>query len=102
VQVLLGNSAAKEAYRDADGKVCHRPIEGRRVTRVVIPDSYTLMEKVRTVIDQDGVWNHHSRGDNVRDSSPDWVEADDEMVAQIIAQELGCRVGRPKTWKADA
>jgi hypothetical protein len=102
VRVLLGNSVAKEAYRDDDGALCHRPMKGRRVTEAIIPDDYTLMEAVSTIVAADGVWNHHSQGDAVDDHRPDWVESDNETVAKMLAEQLGCKVGRPKSWKADA
>lgn len=102
MRVQLGNPAAKEAHRDGDGQLHHRDLDGRRVTTVVIPDSYTLMEAVAAVLAQDGAWNHHSQGDAVGDTTPDWVESDNEGLAQLLASQLGCPVGRPKSWKADA
>lgn len=105
--VLIGHSAAKEAYRDGKGKLCYRAVEGNRVTTAVIPDSYTLVEHIHNMLAGDGVWNNHSQGDNPNDSTADWVEVagDDERapaLANALAGELGCRVGRPKAWKADA
>ena len=85
MRVLIGNSAAKEAYRDGNGNLKHRAIPGRRVTSVTIPDSYSLMEAVAAVTARDGVWNHHSQGDEPTDSSPDWVESDNEAVAGLLA-----------------
>jgi hypothetical protein len=101
MQVLLGNSAAKEAYRDGEG-LHHRDLDGRRITAVQIPDTYTLLEAVAAVAAQDGAWNHHSQGDNVGDSTPDWVESDNEALAGLLASQFGCPVGRPKSWKAVA
>lgn len=99
MRVQLGNSAAKEAYRNDKGDLRHRDVDGSRVTSVVIPDSYTLMEAVSTVVAQDGAWNHHSQGDNVADSTPDWVESDSDGLAQLLAEHFGCPIGRPKGWK---
>jgi hypothetical protein len=99
VRVQLGNSAAKEAYRDGKGVLHHRDVEGSRVTSVVIPDSYTLMEAVSSVVAQDGAWNHHSQGDNVSDTMPDWVESDNDGLAQLLAEHFECPIGRPKGWK---
>lgn len=99
MRVLLGNSAAKEAVPDGKGGFKHRDLDGNRVTTVQIPDSYSLLEQVQVVIAQDGVWSNHSRGANVEDSVPDWVEADDPFLAELIARQLGCKVGRPKSWK---
>jgi hypothetical protein len=99
VRVLLGNSAAKEAYRDEKGHLRHRDVEGRRVTTIVIPDSYTLVEAVSSVVAADGAWNHHSRGDDVSDSAPDWVEADHDGLSRLLAEHFECPRGRPKGWK---
>jgi hypothetical protein len=101
VRVLLGNSAAKEAYLDAKGTLRHKPLEGARVTTVHIPDTYSLLEAVAVVTAQDGVWNHHSRGDNVTDSTPDWVESDNGGLAMLLAAQLGCPVGRPDDWDGE-
>jgi hypothetical protein len=102
MRVLLGNPAAKDAYRDEHGALKHRDLDGKRVTTVTIPDGYTLMEAVSAVLHTDGAWNHHSQGDNVADTTPDWVESDNEVLGQLLASQFGCPVGRPKSWKADA
>jgi hypothetical protein len=99
VQVRIGNSAAKEAYRDEGGGLHHRPVDGARVTTVNIPDSYTFLEMVTAITAADGVWNHHSQGDNVADSTPDWVDADDQALATVLGAALNCPVGRPAKWK---
>jgi hypothetical protein len=31
--------------------------------------------------------------------SPSWVESDDQLLAQLVAREYGCPVGRPKGWE---
>jgi hypothetical protein len=99
VLVLLGNSAPKEAYRDPDGALRHRPVEGARVTTIHIPDSYTPIEAFSAVTAQDGAWNHHTQGDDPADVTPDWLECDDELVCSLLASHFGCPVGRPKNWK---
>jgi hypothetical protein len=98
MRVLLGNPAAKEAYRGPDGELNHRALPGDRVTEIVIPDSYSLLEAVASVTSQDGAWNHHSLGDNPDDSSPTWVESDNEPLASLLAQHFECPVGRPEGW----
>lgn len=101
MRVLIGNSAPKEAYRDGDGVLCHRPVDGARITTVHVPDTYTLLEQVAAVTAPDGVWNHHSQGDNVADSTPDWIQADDTTLTTVLANALGCPAGRPKAWNED-
>lgn len=98
MRVLLGNSAAKEAFHDADGKLAHRNLPGRRVTVAIIPNNYTLLEAVASVTSQDGAWNHQSQGDNPKDVSPDWVESDNKELATLLAQHFECPIGRPKKW----
>lgn len=98
MRVQLGNSTAKEAYRDAEGVLHHRDVDGSRVTTIVIPGGYSLIEAVSAVTAQDGAWNHHSRGDDPGDSSPDWVESDGDALAQLLAEHFDCPIGRPKGW----
>lgn len=102
MRVQLGNPAAKEAWRDDDGELRHRNIDGNRAMDVTIPDSYTLMEAVAAITAHDGHWNHHSQGDAVGDTTPDWVESDNDALATLLGSHFGCPVGRPKSWKADA
>jgi hypothetical protein len=99
VRVLLGNSAAKEAYRDREGTLNHRDVDGSRVTTIVIPGGYSLIEAVSAVTAQDGAWNHHSRGDGPGDSAPDWVESDNDALAQLLAEHFECPIGRPDGWQ---
>src|SRR5689334_4065676 len=98
MRVLLGNSAAKEAYRTDSGELSHRPLSGRRITTISIPDNYTLIEAVSSVVAQDGAWNHHSQGNDPADASPDWVESDNDALASLLAQHFECPIGRPEEW----
>jgi hypothetical protein len=97
--VQLGNSAPKEAYRDEDGNLRHRPVEGARVTTIHIPDSYTPIEAFSAVTAQDGAWNHHTQGDDPADVNPDWLECDDDTLRLLLESYFGCKVGRPSNWK---
>jgi hypothetical protein len=101
MRVLLGNSAAKEAYRGDDGALKHRKVKGVRITTIHVPDTYSLLEAVSAVTAQDGAWNHHSQGDNPDDTKPDWVESDHEGLALLLGAQMDCPVGRPKGWKED-
>jgi hypothetical protein len=101
MRVLLGNPAPKEAYRDADGDLRHRDLDGARVTTISIPDTYTPIEAFSVVTAQDGAWNHHTQGDDPGDVKPDWLECDDELVGTLLASHYGCPTGRPKSWKGE-
>jgi hypothetical protein len=113
VRIWLGNSHAAdkisvpEGTANKDGtltitgsRLRKVPLPGKRITKIVIPDSYSVLEALQVVVAADGVWNNHTEGDNVTDHAPDWVESDNEGMAQLLALEFGCPVGRPKSWKA--
>lgn len=85
MRVQLGNPAPKG-------------MTGRRVTTVDVPDSYTFLEKIATIVAADGVWNNHSAGDNVDDVTPEWVDSDDATVSKVLAEHFGCREKRPRGW----
>ena len=80
------------------GNPAPKGLTGRRVTTVDIPESYTLLEQVATIVAGDGVWNNHSQGDAVDDVTPDWVDSDDPTLTRILAQHFGCREKRPRDW----
>jgi hypothetical protein len=101
MRVTLGNPSAKEAYLDADGNLQHRDIKGARVTTVNIPDEYSPVEAFAAITAQDGVWNHHTHGDNPGDVKPDWVESDDPTVQLLLESHWGLSGGRPKDWKGE-
>ena len=101
MRVQLGNPAPKEGYRDPEGNLRHRDLDGPRVTTVVIPDSYSLMEAVSAVLAADGAWNHHTQGDAVDDVTPDWVESDNEALAALLASHFKCPTERPSDWAGE-
>lgn len=70
---------------------------GEQVTTVSIPDSYTLDEKLRTVMHADGVWPAHSEA-----PGPSWVESDDEELSAALAAHYGCPIGRPDTEEGES
>lgn len=99
MRVQLGNPAPKEAWRDEHGNLRHRDINDPRVTTIHIPDTYTPVEAFAVITAQDGVWNHHTQGDNPADVAPDWVECDDQTLRLLLEAHFGCKIGRPKNWK---
>lgn len=38
-------------------------------------------------------WPDHS------DKPPAWVEGDDDLLVQLVADHFDCKIGRPKSWK---
>lgn len=101
MRVLLGNPAPKEAYRIEDGELRHREVKGARVTTVEIPDTYSPIEAFSVIAAQDGVWNHHSAGDDPADTKPDWIECDDPTVCALLESHFELKAGRPKSWKGE-
>lgn len=70
------------------------PPGSRSITLVVVPDSDTADEALRTIVHQDGVWAAHST-----DPAPAWVEADDAAFGRRLAAYYGVPVGRPDDWE---
>lgn len=64
------------------------------ITLVVVPDTDTADEALRTITDRDGVWPNHGT-----DPAPAWVEADDEAFARRLAAFYDIPVGRPDDWE---
>lgn len=111
--VLLGNTAVVEVERtmrvDDTGEpirdendqlivdtIRHSRTElGNQITTVVFPVGTSYQEAVANV---DHLWPYHS------DDGPEWVEAEDQALAQKIAAHFtteshSCQVGRPEGWE---
>lgn len=101
-RVLLGNPTVVEHSRDpANDQIVRRERTDlqAQVTTVELPDGWGLSE---TMLAIERLWPWHSDSDG-----PDWVEADDPLVAEMISQrfttdEHECVVGRPKRWNEGA
>ena len=91
MQVKLGNSSAKEAYRDTpDGEILYRPITGDQITTVDLPDDYSLVEAFMCVTTPDGVWANHSIFDaDGNPINPTWVTSDMAGLADLISSNYG-------------
>ena len=100
MQVSLGNSVAKEAFRESDGALQHRPIDGDQVTTVQIPDEYTLGESLQCITAGDGVWANHAQHDeNGKPFPPAWVESDSPALTLVLAESFGgIPTSRPEGW----
>lgn len=71
------------------------PEGSRSVTLVVVPDTDTADEALRTITHPDGVWGAHSG-----DPAPAWVECDNDAFAHRLAAYYDVPVGRPDDWEA--
>jgi hypothetical protein len=98
--IQLGNDSVVEGYKPDEGTdvvlLRARKDLGRQITTMMLNETdiddrpsraMNLSLAVR-------VWSEHS------DKPPAWVESDDELMAALIADHFGCRVGRPRNWKA--
>ncbi len=57
------------------------------------PEQDTLDEMMRSITHEDGFWVRHSA------SPVAWIESeDDHALAALLADRLGCPVGRPDDW----
>jgi hypothetical protein len=96
--VRLGNSAPKHQVprlnEAGEIETVDEPLDGNRVTKTEIPDSYTRQAALRTVTHDDGFWKKHSYN-----AEPDWVESDDPELAAALGLIYGCPVGRPDEWE---
>lgn len=96
--VELGNVAAKQArldakgdpVRDENGQVIQDALPEPRVTRVAIPDSYTLAEAFVCITSPQGVWANHS------DSQASWVYSDSPGLQSLLAEHFNCPQGYPE------
>jgi hypothetical protein len=100
--VQLGNDHAREAYRDEDGVLRHRPVDGRQATAVMLPDGWGLQEMLATVL---AVADEHFDSDPDTDDKhpPAWVESSDEDLQVLVASHFGLgRTNlRPAGWTGD-
>lgn len=68
------------------------PREGYLVTTAWVPDTYSLAEQVHNLAHPaEGQWGAHSSA-----RRPLWVASDDPELADALAEEFGCSVGRPE------
>jgi hypothetical protein len=81
--VLLGNSNALDNGR---------PLPGKRITELKVPEGDSVQEFLRTCFHPDGLWPLHCQA-----PAPDWVEGDTEL-AKAVSLVTGCPVGRPDDW----
>lgn len=88
--VTLGNSAPIDTNRPnpATDEYERIPIDvPGAVTTYVIPSDVSLVEAIKTITDTFNAY--HS------DDTPGWVESDDVILAEALAQHYNCLIGRP-------
>lgn len=99
--VLLGNTAPIETVRPNPAVDVYEKIDlpvAAAITTYRIPDDVKLAEAIKTVSDTFNEYHSHDL--------PEWVESDDPVLAQALAQQFtteehSCVVGRPDTWAAE-
>lgn len=107
--ITLGNVSVLEPYKpDPDTDVISvqaRPDLGQRVTTLLLSETVPVRHPDGTL----GPEEYLSRATNLAmvrhlwpfqsDQPPAWVEGDDDLLVQMVAEDFGVRVGRPKSWK---
>lgn len=90
--ITLGNVSVLECTRDEDDVIVRtlRPDLGQQVFTMMFPESWTLLEMFKGVVD---AWPFHSP------QPPGWVDGDDEQLNGLVAAQWGCQIGQPKSWR---
>lgn len=97
--IALGNESVIEHYKPDEGtdetKVKARKDLGNRVTTMSLNETDITDKPSRAMNLQmvTRLWEMHS------DKPPAWVDGDDELLTQLVADHYGAPVGRPKSWK---
>jgi hypothetical protein len=97
--LTFGNASVVESYKPDPGvnatELQARKDLGRQVTTMHLNevDGEDRPSRAMNLSMAGRLWSQHS------DRPPAWVESDDELLAALVADDLGCPVGRPKTWK---
>lgn len=99
--VEFGNDKAIEGYRDPQSDdpdlVRYRPVDGERVTQVLIPEGTGLQEAFTTVVTSFGY--HIADGEK-----PTWIESDSPGLQTLLLEHYGISSSannRKKTWGKD-
>jgi hypothetical protein len=97
MHIYLGNTAAKEAYRDSpDGPLKYRKVPGNQVTQCAAPHGKSLTQVFTEITHPSGMWAQQSF------ALPAWVVSDSPAMELMIAEHFGCPIGVPKDgWTVD-
>lgn len=94
----VGNESAVQTRRDDGGRLVQIPLEGKRVTRLLLPDSMDADEAFRQGLD--ALRWHLAEG-----TTPVWVDSDNDDLRRRFAYhyDLDARRGRPdpEEWAPD-
>lgn len=105
--VVFGVTKALEPYKPDEGsnEIRVRKLSGNREVEFFFPNPTPLKDGSP---DPTG-WTFQkylgfvtSEMPNRSDGPPAWVISDNKGLAQALASEHGCRIGRPKNWKVEA
>ncbi|HEX7276039.1 MAG TPA: hypothetical protein VF244_01570 [Acidimicrobiales bacterium] len=89
MQVKLGNAAPHEYVRDPKtDELTQRALDNPSVTTVDLP-GHTVIDALRAITAQGGVWGAHSS------EKPSWVWSDDPNLQALLADHFGCPSGMP-------
>ena len=97
--VQLGNESVIESYKPDPGtnatKLKSRKDLGQQVTTMHLNevDGEDRPSRAMNLTMVQRFWSEHS------DKPPMWVDGDDDLLNALVADELGCDIGRPKSWK---
>jgi hypothetical protein len=92
--LVLGNTAPIEAIKVDEGSdevVRHPRPDLGNTTTVFSPAEHLGLGQILTLVSSVYA-SHHS------DDPPAWVESDDPGLADALAREFDCPVGRPDDW----
>jgi hypothetical protein len=101
--IRLGNeSVIEETKKDPDAESSAdnvyykaRKALGNRVTTMFLAETDIANRPNRAMNMQLATreWERHS------DKPPAWVDGDDDLLVQLLADHYGCPIGQPKNWK---
>lgn len=96
--LTLGNVSVVESYKEDEGtnvtKLRARKDLGKQITTMSLneTDIDDRPSRAMNLTMAIRFWEQHS------DKPPAWVESDDRLLAELIADHFGCDIGRPKKW----
>jgi hypothetical protein len=98
-QLRFGNESVIEGYKPDEGTnevlLRERKDLGRRTTTMSLneTDIDDNPSRAMNLVQAIRFWAQSS------DKPPAWVEGDDDLLVDLVADHFGCPVGRPKSWK---